>query len=203
MAAAKRFFRKKQQKRDPRVFAFIDSQNLNVSTQKVGWKMDWKKFRIYLKETHKVDEAFMFIGYMPEHEAMYGQLHDAGFKIVLKQTFDMTRPQAIMSSDPKEKDKAEEDMHIKGNVDADLVLWAMKEIENYDKSILVSGDGDFYSLLEHLDSLGKLQAILVPSHHYSSLFNKFESKITKLDNHRNELAYRDRGRRRNYKSNKK
>lgn len=194
MAAAKRFFRKKQPNREARIFAFIDSQNLNVSTQKNGWKMDWKKFRIYLTEKHKVTEAYMFIGYMPEHEGMYEQLHDAGFKIVLKQTFDMTRPQAIMSDDPKDKQKAEEELHIKGNVDADLVLWAMKEISNYDKAILVSGDGDFYSLLEHLEEKNKLDRILVPTNHYSSLFNKFEDKIVDLDAQRNELSYRDRSR---------
>ena len=134
----------------------------------------------------------MFIGYMPEHEAMYEQLHEAGFKIVLKQTFDMTRPQAIMSEDPKEKEKAEEELHIKGNVDADLVLWAMKELSNYDQAILVSGDGDFYSLLEYLEEKGRLKNILVPSSHYSSLFNKFEQKIVRLDQYRRDLAYHDR-----------
>ena len=111
---AKRFFNRKP-KQQPKTYAFIDSQNLNVSTQKFGWKMDWKKFRVFLREKYKVDEAFMFIGYMPEHEAMYEQLHEAGFKIVLKQTFDLSRPQALMGDDPKEKKKAEEEMHIKGS----------------------------------------------------------------------------------------
>ena len=32
-----------KEERPERVFAFIDSQNLNVSTQKFGWKMDWQK----------------------------------------------------------------------------------------------------------------------------------------------------------------
>lgn len=178
-------------KKKPVTFAFIDSQNLNVSTQKDGWKMDWKKFREYLQKEFDVKDAYMFIGYMPEHEAMYEQLHEAGFKIVLKQTFDMTRPQAIMSSDPKEKDKAEEELHIKGNVDADLVLWAMKEQPKYNQAVIVSGDGDFYSLLEYLHDKKKLKAILAPTGHYSSLFNRFEDRIVRLDRHKKDLAYRD------------
>lgn len=200
--AKNRFFKKRPGGKQLGTYAFIDSQNLNVSTQKIGWKMDWKKFRTFLREKHGATEAYMFIGYMPEHESMYEQLHGAGFKIVLKQTFDMTRPQAIMSEDPKEKEKAEEELHIKGNVDSDLVLWAMKELPNYSKAILVSGDGDFYSLLEYLQSQGKLGAILVPSQHYSSLFNRFDDKIVRLDQHRGELAYRDR-RRKTYSSRQK
>lgn len=190
---AKRFF--KRNKTTPkRTYAFIDSQNLNVSVQKVGWKMDWKKFRHYLRDQHNVDEAFMFIGYVPEFEPMYEQLHDAGYKVVLKQTFDLSRPQGLMSDDPKEKAKAEEEMHIKGNVDADLVLWAMREFPHYSKAILVSGDGDFRSLIDYLDEQGKLGKILAPSQHYSALFNKFKNNIVDLTARRSELAYHDRPR---------
>ena len=30
-------------------YAFIDSQNLNLGIQSMGWKLDWKKFRVYFK----------------------------------------------------------------------------------------------------------------------------------------------------------
>ena len=191
---AKRFFNRNKNSQPRRTYAFIDSQNLNVSTQKVGWKMDWKKFRVYLKEKHNVDEAFMFIGYVPEFEPMYEQLHEAGYKIVLKQTFDLSRPQIVMNEGASDKDKkaAEEEMHIKGNVDADLVLWAMKEYKNYHKAILVSGDGDFRSTLDHLDETGKLGKILVPSQHYSALFNKFKDRIVDLTAIKSELSYYDK-----------
>ena len=42
------------------------------------------------------------------------------------------------------------DGKIKGNVDADLVLRAILEINDYDKAVIVSSDGDFYSLVQHL-----------------------------------------------------
>ncbi len=203
--AAKRFFNRNKNNKPKRTYAFIDSQNLNVSTQKVGWKMDWKKFRIHLKEKFNVDEAFMFIGYVPEFESMYEQLHESGYKVVLKQTFDLSRPQIVMNqaADEKVKKAAEEEMHIKGNVDADLVLWAMKEYPNYSKAILVSGDGDFRSLLDHLDENNKLGKILVPSQHYSALFNVFKDKIVDLTSHRSDLAYYDKRRSNRGKINKK
>lgn len=171
-------------------YAFIDSQNLNVGVQKFGWKMDWKKFRKYLYEIYNVEKAFMFIGYVPEFEAMYEQLHESGYLVVLKPTFDMTRPHEPDKPQDKIGDK-EQEKQTKGNVDADLVLWAMKELPNYQKAVIVSGDGDFYSLVEYLDEKGKLLKLLAPNAHYSGLYNKYENYVERLDTLRRELAYKD------------
>lgn len=169
------------------VYAFIDNQNLNVTVQNLGWKIDWVKFRKFLAEKHGVTKAYMFIGYVPEYEEMYEFLHNAGYAIVLKPTFDMTRPQA---DEPKERNKDEEKRHIKGNIDVELVLWAMREINKYRKAILVSGDGDFYSLVEYLQDRGKLAKILTPSGHYSNLYNKYDKYVERLDQHRKQLEYK-------------
>jgi uncharacterized LabA/DUF88 family protein len=179
------------------VYAFIDSQNLNVSTQKLGWKMDWSKFRKFLEEKYHVQKAFMFIGYVPEFEDMYQQLHETGYLIVLKPTFDMTKPRHEMSdkSDDKDKKDKEDEKPVKGNIDADLVLWAMKELPNYSKAIIVSGDGDFFTLVEYLEEQQKLSKILTPSSHYSNLYNKFDTYVERLDQHKRELAYHDRRKR--------
>jgi uncharacterized LabA/DUF88 family protein len=169
------------------VYAFIDSQNLNVSVQRYGWKMDWRKFRQFLGDKFGVEKAYMFIGYVPENEAMYEQLHDSGYMIP---TFDMTKPRA----DEDNKQEKEDERPIKGNIDADLVLWAMKEMPNYSKAIIVSGDGDFFSLVEYLEGKGRLLKLLTPGGHYSNLYNKYESYIERLDQSRRLLAYHDRKR---------
>ncbi len=179
--------------------AFIDSQNLNVGVQKFGWKMDWIKFRAFLRESYNVEKAYMFIGYVPEFEDMYKQLHDAGFLIVLKPTFDMTRVRPAESEKPKDPSNKEEERKTKGNVDADLVLWAMKEMKNYHKAVIVSGDGDFYSLIEYLDHEKKLLKVLTPNAQYSGLFHKYDGYIERLDTHRRDLAYRDFKRKNNRK----
>lgn len=174
------------------VYAFIDNQNLNVTVQNLGWKIDWVKFRDFLADKHGVTKAYMFIGYVPEYEDMYEFLHDAGYAIVLKPTYDMTRPQP---EEPREKNKDDEKKRpVKGNIDAELVLWTMREIEKYNKAIIVSGDGDFYSLVEYLESIDKLAKILTPSGHYSNLYNKYEKYIERLDHSRKNLEYRPKKR---------
>lgn len=173
-------------------YAFIDSQNLNLGTQKMGWKMDWKKFREWLRSEYNVEKAFMFIGYMPDYEALYDQLHSQGYLVVLKPTLEMFAKDEGEGSRVKgEGEKEEEKRAVKGNIDADLVLHVMKEFKNYDKAIIVSGDGDFYTLIEHLDQKGKLLHLMTPNWQYSSLLKPFEKYIVRLDQKRNELRYPD------------
>lgn len=172
-------------------YAFIDNQNLNLGVQKLGWKMDWKRFRQYLADTYGVTKAFMFIGHMPEHEDMYLKMHELGYLVVLKPTFDMTRmPRVEVSNDEKQDDKVEEKKVIKGNVDAELVLWAVKEMKHYDKALVVSGDGDFFCLVEYLVKEGKLLHLLAPNGQYSNLYNSYEAYIERIDKQRKILAYK-------------
>lgn len=46
----------------PVTYAFIDSQNLNLGIQSLGWKLDFKKFRLYLKNKYSVDKAIIVSG---------------------------------------------------------------------------------------------------------------------------------------------
>lgn len=170
---------------EPNNYAFIDSQNLNLGTQRTGWKMDWRKFRDYLRKEYGVSNAYMFIGYMSENEQLYEYMHTLGYLVVLKPTVDVVAP-----DDKSKKDK--EKTAVKGNVDADLVLYAMKELPNYEKAVIVSGDGDFLGLIEYLEGEGRLDHILTPNWQYSSLFKPFEPKIVRLDQLRRQLSYHDR-----------
>ncbi len=186
---------------NPNTYAFIDSQNLNLGTQRMGWKLDWRKFRQYLAKEYGVTKAYMFIGYMTENEALYEYMHELGYLVVLKPTVDVNAQQHDKDKDQKsdidnspknsEHKEEKEKSTVKGNVDAELVLYAMKELPNYQQAIIVSGDGDFFSLAEYLDEKGRLSRILAPNWQYSSLLKPFESKIVRLDQLRRQLAYHD------------
>ena len=153
-------------------YAFIDSQNLNLSIRDQGWKLDYKRFRQYLKDKYKVTKAFIFIGYIATQQTLYTSLQQQGYILVFKPTLYLKAGK------------------VKGNVDAELVLHTMIEWGNYDKAVIVTGDGDFYCLIEYLKMKSKLERLLIPNQNkYSSLLKKFGTDITFLNKQRGELAY--------------
>ena len=65
-------------------YAFIDSQNLNLGVQSLGWKLNYKRFRIYLTEKYGVSVAYLFIGYLPENQNLYKSLQEDGYLLIFK-----------------------------------------------------------------------------------------------------------------------
>ena len=159
------------------VFAFIDAQNIAKGIENSGWKIDWSAFRYWLAKHYNVSQAYMYIGYMAENRDLYLQLNNNGFNIDLKQTVQSNR-------DSQKREPGE----IKGNVDVDLTIGVWREYNNYNKAIIVSGDGDFTSLIQHLLDRRKLKKIIVPEF-YSSLFRRFNEYIIELNDYRHELNY--------------
>ncbi len=161
-------------KNKPTVYAFIDSNNLYLGTlNDLKWKLDFKKFRVYLKEKYNVVVAYLFIGYVPSNQNLYSSLQKAGYVLIFK---------------PISMDKNGE---IKGNVDSDIVLQALLDYQKYDKAVIVSSDGDFYSLVKYLYSQNKLLCVISPYFHFCSILLKKEAKekIVFMNNLREKLEY--------------
>ena len=81
---------------------------------------------------------------------------------------------------------------IKGNIDADLVLRAALELNDYAKAVIISSDGDFYSLVQYLYESNKLEIVLSPDReHCSNLLKQTaKEKIRFMDNFRDKLEYK-------------
>ncbi|MEA2082054.1 MAG: NYN domain-containing protein [Elusimicrobiota bacterium] len=155
------------------VYAFIDSQNLNLSIRAQGWKLDFKRFLKYLKDRYNVEAAFLFIGYVATNEALYTALQKYGYILVFKPT--------LLQPDGK----------VKGNIDAELVLHSMIEYPNYDKAIIASGDGDFYCLADYLIKKKKLLKLIIPNkRRYSSLLRGFMKYILFMNDLKAKVGYR-------------
>lgn len=157
-------------------FAFIDSQNLHLGVSGdvinkrgellyEGKKLDFKKFRDYLREKYNVQQAYLFIGMLPGNSSLYSHLQQAGYTIIFKQIAWHFGPKG--------------EIVVKGNVDTDIVLYAAAKLVNkYESAIFISGDGDFLSLYQHMDEIGKLSYIFIPNRHsYSRLLNQYRSKL--------------------------
>jgi len=127
-------------------YAYIDGANLHRGVEGLGWKLDYKRFRVWLSEKYGVRNAYIFIGLIPKYKDLYTYLQECGFTLVFKEV--------VYDGDGKPK----------GNCDADLVLQASRDAyENkFDSAIIVSSDGDYASLVKFLKERGKLRIIVSP-----------------------------------------
>lgn len=137
-----------------RNIAFIDGQNLHLGTREDQWSVDHEKFRRYLKDKYHVDEAYYFLGFVSEDaQELYLRLQKADFILHFREH----------SSALKGKKK--------GNVDTDIVFSIMKKLveqEDFEKIVLVSGDGDYKKLVDYLIKKDKFAKILFPNSNFAS-----------------------------------
>ncbi len=145
--------------------AYIDGQNLYMGTNssKTPWKVDFFRFRIYLKEKYKIKKAYYYIGYMlEENRTLYEKIQEAGFILVFR------------------KHNIAMEAKKKGNVDSDIIFDIMRKLykkEDFEKIILVSGDGDFRMLVDFLIEEQRFEKILFPNWKFaSSLYKKMSHR---------------------------
>jgi uncharacterized LabA/DUF88 family protein len=151
-------------------YAFIDNQNLFMEVRRCGWELDYSRFIVYLREKYSVKRAFLFLGYMEKNIALYERLHDFGYELIFKKVL-IT------------------DKFIKGNVDADMTTHVVMRMNNYDKAVIVSGDGDFHGLVEYLIFKDKLECILAPNFNScSSLLKMFPDFLYTMNRLREQLS---------------
>ena len=142
--------------------AYIDGQNLFLGTTKKDpeWEICLAKFRVYLREKYQVEQAYYFLGYVQEGEKaqeLYEEVQAAGFILVFRQ-----HNSAMIGKK-------------KGNVDSDIIFSVMKKMykrDDFEKIVLVSGDGDYKMLTDFLIEENKLKKILFPKQRYASSLYK-------------------------------
>ena len=144
--------------------AFIDGQNLYLGTKEIDLNIDFKRFRIYLKDKYKIDEAYYFLGFIKDDEnELYANLQKAGFIVLFKEHSELMAGKK------------------KGNVDVEIVFEIMKKLleeeRDFNKILLVSGDGDYKKLVDYLIKKDRFLKILFPNRKFaSSLYKKLTWK---------------------------
>ncbi len=122
-------------------YAFIDTQNILRVSERLGWIIDWYKFRIYLRNRFHVSKAFLCLGYIEKNQREYIDLVSMGYELAFKTVYEI-------------------DGKYKANVDVEVALMIMNEINNFDKAILVTNDGDFHSLISILKDKNKFKTCI-------------------------------------------
>jgi len=175
-----------------RTFVFIDASNLFYGGEKsLGWKIDYQKLLVYLKEKYKISKALYFGGV---------EIHNFTFDYLKNETVPINKiEQHLTEFIKKEGEKLNEamllllnrhlqrvkfylklekfgyELHLKpvklyeqedgttkrkANCDVDMAFYLMKEKDNFDKVIILSGDGDFLPVLKYLKGQNKEVIIL-------------------------------------------
>lgn len=122
------------------------------------------KFRTYLKYKYHISEAYYILGYVSEEEQdLYNNLQKAGFIVSFKEHNPALKSQK------------------KGNIDADIVFEIMKNLidnKDFDKIVLISGDGDYKKVVNYLIEKEKFKKVLFPNKKFaSSLYKNLGSEF--------------------------
>ena len=161
--------------------AFIDAQNLHLWTAYENWKIDFKRFRIYLERKYNVDEVYMFLWFVnDEQQQLYRNIQKAWFILEFREhsSFMLWKK--------------------KWNVDVDIVFEVMHRLlekNDFNKIVLVTGDWDYIKLVNYLIKKDKLQKILFPNKNFSSLYKKMAYKFwvnLSLKDVKNKIEYKKR-----------
>jgi len=142
--------------------AFIDGQNLYRGIGN-SWKIDLNKFRIYLNKKYKIEKAYYFLGFLNgEYQYLYDRIQEAGFILKFREHNSMMEGKK------------------KGNVDTNIIFDIMErmyEKEDFNKVVIVAGDGDYKILVDFLIKKKKFEKILFPSKESaSSLYKELGSE---------------------------
>lgn len=148
-------------KKDCKNYAFIDGQNLHMGTAKKEvdpWKIDLARFRAYLEKKYNAGKAYYFLGFVQEeNQDLYEEIQDAGFVLLFRE-----HSPAMLGVK-------------KGNVDSDIIFHIMKKMykgEDFDKIIIVSGDGDYKLVVDFLIEEKRFEKILFPNKKFASSLYK-------------------------------
>ncbi|MEI7513020.1 MAG: NYN domain-containing protein [bacterium] len=175
-----------------KTFVFIDASNLFYGGEKsLGWKIDYEKLFLYLKDKYDVDKVYYFGGVEIHNFAFDYQLFDSVPIVELKKYLDnyikekgekLNEADLLLLSRHLQRVKFYKKLENfgyelflkpvklyeqddgttkrKANCDVDMAFYLMKEKDNFDRVLVLSGDGDFLPVLKYLKNIGKQVLVL-------------------------------------------
>lgn len=139
-----------------RIAVFIDASNIFYSQKTLGWRIDYQKLRDYFKKECNLSGLYFYTGKIGEdhkQENFLRKMTKYGYKVTSKEV-------KIIKVAPNIYEK-------KGDLDVELVIDALKNINNFDTCILLSGDSDFAVLIDELKRKNKWVIVMSTKGHIS------------------------------------
>ncbi len=134
-----------------RVALFIDGANLYATAKSLGFDIDYKRLLAHFRQKGQLVRALYYTALAEDQEyssirPLIDWLDYNGFTMVTKPT--------------KEFTDASGRRKVKGNMDIELTVDAMRLAANLDHIVIFSGDGDFRSLVGALQQMGKRVSVV-------------------------------------------
>jgi uncharacterized LabA/DUF88 family protein len=138
-------------------YAFIDASNIIYGARAEGWFIDYKKLFDYLKKKFKVSKIYFYFGKNDKNTKQVKflqKLKSFGYTLRAKQIKWYGR-------------------RMKANCDVDLTMDMLLLKGKYNRAVVLTGDGDFLPLFEHLKKIGKKITIIAFSKRTSQDLKRF------------------------------
>jgi len=173
-----------------KTFVFIDASNLFYGGEKsLGWKIDYKKLFEYLKEKYNAENVFYFGGVeIHNFKYDYQTNHTVHLKDLEKHLLELLKNKELNEAQiiligrhlqrvrfylklkqfgynlflkpVKMYEQEDGTTKRKANCDVDMAFHLMKEKDNFERVLVLSGDGDFLPVLKYLKENKKEVIIL-------------------------------------------
>ena len=167
-------------KNKKRIGVFIDGANLWHCIKANKWKLDYHRLKCFFYNRGDVKDLYYFTPVMPHLENFLNVLDRMGYKIIKK---------PIKTFRARNKNGMRELKH-KGNLDVEMAITIIKNINNYDEVILVTGDSDFECVLDELKSSGKNIICLCNSTALAYELKRKANKVFTLDKLKRKLKFK-------------
>ncbi len=167
-------------RRQPVTYAFVDAANVIYRNSDVHpWKIDLRKLHKYLKERFGVERVLYYGGIDNRNQTqvrIYKKMEEWGYELRLNPVKHFVNERG--------------EWYTKADVDSRMTFEMMRFLPDYDRAIVLTGDGDFYWVLEFLlQTKEQVRLIASPKKTAKELKKLFGYRFSSLDDTRKWLAF--------------
>jgi uncharacterized LabA/DUF88 family protein len=160
-----------------RVYVFVDAANILYSQQTLHWRVDYGKLKKYFEKECDLQAIYFYTGHVGENHkqnSFLEKLKSFGYQVRAKEVKRIKISRNVYE--------------WKGNLDAELIIDALKNTDNFDTCILMSGDSDFAPLLDELKARKKRVIVMSTKHHVSRELIE-RAKYVNLKKLKDQISY--------------
>lgn len=191
-------------KDDKKTIVFIDASNYHYGLRKLGWEIDYKKFETWFQKSYIIVDMYFYGGihsqksFFDSHPKYkeypkgtqyfllkeYRKGKERFFKVLRKKGYKVY--EKLIGSI---YDDTAGEYKLKCNCDVELTMDALLRMNDYERIVLCSGDGDFTRLIKYLKYKLKHTVIISVGNRTSWLLKKHSHQTISLGDLKKEIEF--------------